>query len=249
MRLRGFVLTICLLLAGPAGAATITVAVAANFTAAAKQLAHDYSASTGDAVRLSFGSTGKLYAQIRNGAPFDAFLAADVRRPRLLEEKGNAVKGSRFTYARGKLVLWSPEPDRVDDQGHVLSEGTFSHLAIANPRTAPYGAAARQVLRHLGLWNDLQAKLIRGENIAQAYQFVAGGGADLGFVAWSEVHHPGTPVKGSYWNIPSKLYAPIDQQAVLLNDRPEARAFLEYLRSAAAKPVIESFGYTVPGKP
>ena len=250
MRLRHCILgLLCLAWAAPAATATITVAVAANFTAAARQLAQAYSASSGDKVLLSFGSTGKLYAQIRNGAPYDTFLAADARRPRLLEQQGTAIKGSRFTYARGKLVLWSPQPGLVDNKGSVLRTGSFSHLAIANPRTAPYGAAAQQVLAGLGLWNKLQPRLIRGENIAQAYQFVAGGGAALGFVAWSEVHHPGQPLNGSYWDIPSRLYAPIDQQAVLLRDRPESRAFMRYLRSPAAAQVIESFGYTVPRQP
>ena len=248
MRLRPHIAVLLALLSAPAGAATVTVAVAANFTAAARELARTYHAASGDEVVLSFGSTGKLYAQIHNGAPFDAFLAADVHRPRLLEEQGDAVGGSRFTYARGKLVLWSATPNRVDDQGRVLREGGFDHLAIANPRTAPYGAAARQVLAHLGLWQSLQPRLLRGENIAQTYQFVAGGGAELGFVAWSEIHRPGTPIKGSYWDIPSELYSPIDQQAVLVRDRPEGRAFLHYLRSEASRKIIEAFGYTVPDK-
>lgn len=236
------VLSAALLMAQAARAGPVVrVAVAANFTAAMKRIAAGFERSTGDRVRVSFGSTGSLYAQIRNGAPFDLFLAADERRPRLLEREGSAVPGSRFTYAVGRLVLWSPQKNLVS--GDEVLKGTgFSHLAIANPKTAPYGAAAEQVLRRLDLWSKLQPRIVRGENIAQTYQFTATGNAQLGFVALSEAMKSG----GSRWNIPQSFYKPIRQQAVLLvhgKDNRAAHALLAYLKSAAGHRVIRSFGY------
>jgi molybdate transport system substrate-binding protein len=245
-RVMGSLLLVGALLTGrPAGAAdgpVVRVAVAANFTAAMKRIAAGFERVSGDRVLVSFGSTGSLYAQIRNGAPYDLFLAADERRPRLLEGEGAAVPGSRFTYAVGRLVLWSAQTGLVDRRGAVLGHGSFTHLAIANPKTAPYGAAAEQVLRHLGLWEKLQPRIVRGENIAQTYQFTATGNAQLGMVALSEARNSG----GSRWDIPQNLYTPIRQQAVLLvrgRDNPTARALLAYLKSDAGRRVIHSFGY------
>lgn len=226
-------------------AAEVRVATAANFTAAMKQIANQFERRSGHRVALSFGSTGGLYAQIRHGAPYDVFLAADERRPRLLVKEGYAVSGSRFTYAVGRLVLWSAKPGFVDSKGDVLERGGFVRLAIANPKTAPYGAAAQQVLEKLRLWHSLQPRLVRGENISQAYQFVSSGNADLGFVALSQV------VKirgGSRWTPPQSMYHPLQQQAVLLGrgkDNPAALALLAWLKSAAARTTITSLGYGV----
>ncbi len=226
----------------------VVVAVAANFTGAMKTIAAKYTARTGNKVTISYGSTGKLYAQIKNGAPFDVFLAADAQRPRLLEDEGRALAGSRFTYAIGRLVLWSPNKEYIDNKGNVLHHGDYRHLAIANPKTAPYGAAARDVLLALGLWRRLQRRLVYGENIAQTYQFVASGNAELGFVALSQVmtHEPST--RGSLWHIPAGLYRPIEQQAVLLRSgrATAAESFLSFLRGPEARTVIESFGYATP---
>lgn len=224
-------------------AAEVRVAVASNFTAVMKQIAAGFEAATGHGLVISYGSTGKIYAQIVNGAPFEAFLAADQARPQRLVEEGRA--SDRFTYAVGRLVLWSPNPDRVDAEAAVLRTGDFRRLAIANPVTAPYGAAALQVLERLGLVQALEPRLVRGDNIAQAYQFVATRNAELGFVALAQVAlEPG----GSRWPVPLELYDPIRQDAVLLEkgrDNPAARAFLDYLAGPEARAVIARFGYGV----
>ncbi|KPV39782.1 hypothetical protein AN478_11155 [Thiohalorhabdus denitrificans] len=229
----------------PAHAAEVRVAVASNFTAAIKALEPRFEEATGHDLRISTGSTGKLYAQIRNGAPFDAFLAADARRPRLLEEKGAAVTGSRFTYAVGRLVLWSPDPDRVRGKT-TLAAGDFRHLAMANPRTAPYGLAARQALRSLDLWKDLRPRVVRGENIAQAHQYAASGAAELGLVALAQVSGPEAPGEGSRWVVSGDLHEPIRQQAVLLEQgarNAAARAFLDFLQGPEAREILADFGY------
>ena len=237
-----------LFVSGATPAAQVRAAVASNFTAAIKDIAARFERETGNHVELIFGSTGKHYAQIHNGAPFDVFFAADVRRPRLLAEEGVAVPQSRFTYAVGRIVLWSPRSGYVDGKGEVLRTGTFRHIAIANPRLAPYGTAARQVLQSMGLWGNLQPRIVRGENIGQTYQFVSSGSVELGFVALSQVKRPGQSIKGSYWMAPPKLYTPIEQQAVLLRrarDNAAAQAFLRFVRGAEARKVIEGFGYAV----
>lgn len=238
-------------LARSALAAEATVAVATNFTHPSEALETLFAAHTGHQLRLSSGSTGQLYAQIVNGAPYDVFLAADQRRPRLLEERGLAVRGSRLTYAIGALTLWSPDAARVGGAGPaLLRRGEFRHLAIANPELAPYGLAARQVLQALGLWEALAPKLVRGENIAQAFQYVATGNAELGFVALSQVLSPRNPTPGSRWDVPRSLHAPIRQDAVLLargRDNAAAGAFLEFLRSPKAAALIRSFGYDSAG--
>jgi molybdate transport system substrate-binding protein len=221
----------------------VKAAVAANFTAAMKEIAAGFERATAHSALLSFGSTGKLYTQIVNGAPYALFLAADQKRPRRLVEEGEA--GGRFTYATGKLVLWSARPGYVDPEGKVLSSGSFKRLAIANPKTAPYGAAAVEVLDSLGLRARLAPKLVRGDSIAQTHQFVATGNAELGFVALAQVVlNP----EGSRWLVPQDLYAPIRQDAVLLDagkDQPAAKALLSYLKGPQARAVIERFGYGV----
>jgi molybdate transport system substrate-binding protein len=234
---------LALTLVHAASAEEVNAAVAANFTAAMKEIAANFEAATGHKAVLSFGSTGKLYAQIENGAPFDLFLAADRRRPMLLETQG--VASGRFTYAVGKLVLWSPAPALADDGEKVLAAGNFTRLAIANPETAPYGAAAVQVLKALGLYHALQEKLVRGENIAQTYQFVATQNAQLGFVALAQIV---LSPEGSRWEVPDAFYDPIRQDAVLLRtgiNKPAATALFAYLKSPAARAVIEKFGYGI----
>jgi len=238
-----------LLLAGNGNAGEITLAVASNFSHAIRQIADRFQAETGDRVRLSFGSTGKHYAQIVNGAPFDAFFAADMKRPQRLEQEGLIQPGSRFTYAIGRVVLWSPDPTLVDDRGEVLRSGGFSHLAIANPRLAPYGRAAQEVLQGMSLWGALQERMVRGENIGQAFQFVSSGSVELGFVAYAQVKRPGEAVQGSLWQVPESAYAPIEQQAVLLSDNPVARRFLEYVRTPEIRELIHGYGYATPEPP
>jgi molybdate transport system substrate-binding protein len=235
-----------LTLAAPARADQVQVAVAANFTAPAKLIAEAFEQESGHQVLLAFGSTGKLFAQIKNGAPFEVLLAADDKTPAKLAEAGLAFPDSRFTYALGKLVLWSASPGVVDDQGAVLGQGGFQHLSIANPKLAPYGAAAVAVLAALKLTGVLEPKLVLAENIAQAFQFVATGNAQMGFVALSQVMQDGKIAKGSAWIVPEALYPPIRQDAVLLNkgkDNSAAVAWLDYLKGNRARAIIQAFGY------
>jgi len=224
----------------------VQVAVAANFTAPMRIIAEGFERSTGHKALLSFGSTGKFYAQIRNGAPFSVLLAADDQVPAKLEDEGLGVAGSRFTYAIGTLVLWSAEEGYVDEQGEALTSNSFHHLAIANPKTAPYGAAAMATLKELGLVESVTGNLVQGENIAQTHQFIASGNAELGFVALSQVVKDGVIQEGSGWVVPAAYHPPIRQDALLLTkgrDNPAAQALLEYLRSAKAAEVIETYGY------
>lgn len=237
-----------LLIAGalPVLADVAQLAVAANFMAPMQKIAANFEASSGHKLQLVSGSTGKFYAQIKNGAPFDLLLAADDETPARLEQERAAVAGSRFTYATGKLALWSASPDRVDAKGEVLRQGKFAHLALANPKLAPYGRAAQETLQALGLYDALQSKLVMGENIAQAQQFVATGNAELGFVALSQVWRDGKFTSGSAWLVPEKLHAPIRQDVVLLQhgrNNAAAAALLKYLQSDATKAVIASYGY------
>ena len=194
----------------------VKVAVAANFTAPMQAIAPAFEKATGHKLLASFGATGQFYAQINNGAPFDVLLAADDTTPARLEREGATVPGSRFTYAMGTLVLWSAQPGYVDAQGAALKTGDFKHLALANPKLAPYGLAATQVLDKLGLTAQLQPRFVQGENIAQTFQFVATGNAPLGFVALSQVMEDGKIRKGSAWQVPASLHDPIRQDAVLL---------------------------------
>jgi len=236
-------------ISGHAVAAEAQMAVAANFSTPAKQLAEQFSRSTPHKIAISVGSTGKFYAQISNGAPFDIFLSADDETPNRMEREKLAVAGSRFTYAIGKLALWSAAAGLVDGNGEVLRKGVFKRLAIANPKLAPYGAAAKQAMEKLGLWTTVQGKLVLGENIAQTQQFIASGNVELGFIAYSQIQEDGKAPRGSFWLVPPALYDPIRQDAVLLTrgaDNPAARAFLEYLRSTAARDLIRSAGYALP---
>lgn len=232
--------------AGQVSADEIRLAVATNFGDAIKAIAGRFEERTGHKVTLSFGSTGKHYAQIRNGAPFDAFFAADVERPQRLEQEGVALAGSRFTYSIGKVVLWSPRPGLVDADGRVLEQGTFSYLAIANPKLAPYGLAAQEIMQARGVWESLQRRMVRGEDIGQTFSFIKSGNAELGFVAYSQVKKPGQPVEGSLWEVPQSLYTPIEQQAVLLKDKAAARDFLAFVKSDEAQEIIRAYGYGTP---
>lgn len=231
---------------GAAGAAEVSVAVAANFARPLDEIAAGFTAATGHTLRVSSGPTGKFYSQIAAGAPFDVLLAADDATPRRLVAEGHAVAGSAFTYAIGRLVLWSARPGFVDERGDVLASGRFAHLAIANPKVAPYGAAAMQVLRARGLEAALAARLVTGESIAQAWQFVATSNAELGFVALSQVSQPGAPAVGSRWLVPTDLHDPIRQDAVLLKaggGNAAAAALLAYLKSEPARRVVRAWGY------
>ncbi|OEY65730.1 molybdate ABC transporter substrate-binding protein [Marinobacter sp. X15-166B] len=226
-------------------AGEVTIAVAANFTEVTRELAARFTRQTGYRTRISFGSTGKLYAQIEHGAPFEVFLAADSERPQMAEANGLGVPGTRFTYASGKLVLWSPQPHLFTDGRKYLTDARLRHLAIANPRTAPYGRAAQQVLMKLQVWHPLQAKLVRGDSISQTFQFTATGNAEAGLVALSQVR--GWHAQhGTSWQIPAHYHAPIRQQAILLTrgeHNPAARAWLAYLRSEPARELIHNYGY------
>ncbi|WP_107850510.1 molybdate ABC transporter substrate-binding protein [Oceanimonas marisflavi] len=241
--LRSTLMLCALSMSLPLSADEIRVAVAANFLDVITTLGEQFEQQTGHRVLISSGSTGKLYAQIKNGAPFDVFLSADDARPALLEQEKAIVPGSRFTYALGTLVLWSPDETLIDDELTVLKNGDFRFLAIANPVTAPYGRAAREVLSGLGLWERFNRKMVRGENIGQTYQYVYSRNADLGFVAKSQVFSQGDYSAGSWWEVPADRYAPIVQQAVQLNDIAAAKALLDYMRSPEAVKVIHAYGY------
>lgn len=250
MKLIRLLVVACSLASVPAGAgaAEVTVAVAANFTAPMKQIAADFEKETGHKVLLSFGASGKFYAQIKNGAPFQLFLSADDEKPAQLEKDGLTVPGSRFTYAVGTLVLWSARPGFVDPKGEVLSKGTFDKLSIANPKLAPYGTAAIEVLTKKGLLAAVQPKLVQGENISQAYQFVSTGNADLGFVALSQVMQDGRISSGSAWVVPDNLHSPIRQDAVLLlkgKGNQAAEGLANYLKTDKVKAVIRKYGYGI----
>ena len=240
------VLLSSLLLAFAAHADEEQVAVAANFTAPMQQIAADFERDTGHKAVLSFGATGKFYAQISNGAPFEVFLSADDETPARLEKEFLIAPHSRFTYAIGKLVLWSAKEGYIDGQGSILKSGEFRHLSLANPKTAPYGAAAIETLKKLGVLERLELRFVQGENIAQAHQFVATGNAELGFVALSQVYKDGKITSGSAWIVPANLFTPIRQDAVVLakgkNNRA-ATALADYLKSDKARAIIKSYGY------
>nr|WP_255775304.1 molybdate ABC transporter substrate-binding protein [Microbulbifer sediminum] len=233
----------------PARAEEVIAAVASNFAAPMKVIAAAFEESTGHRVRLAFGSSGKIFAQVSNGAPFDIFLSADQAKPHALLNAGLAEPGSAFTYAIGRLVLWSPVTGRVSDGPGALREGGYRKLALANPRLAPYGAAAVQVLGSLELVETTRSRWVQGENISQAFQFVATGNAELGFVALSQVMKEGRIARGSGWVVPSSMHRPIRQDAVLLEqgaENPAARALLAFLRSPRSAALIESHGYQLP---
>jgi molybdate transport system substrate-binding protein len=237
-----------MLFAIPAMATEINVAVAANFTAPMKQIAAAFEKETGHKVALSFGASGKFYAQIKNGAPFQLFLSADDEKSLLLVKDGLAIADSRFTYAIGTLVLWSAKPGFVDAKGEVLGKDHFSKLAIANPKLAPYGVAAIEVLTKQGILKTVTPKFVQGENISQTFQFVSTGNAELGFVALSQVMKDGKISTGSAWIVPGMLHSPIRQDAVLLapgKDSAAAKALLDYLKSDKSKKIIRSYGYEI----
>lgn len=224
----------------------VQVAVAANFTAPIQAIAKDFEKDTGHKLVASFGATGQFYAQIKNGAPFEVFLSADDTTPEKLENEGETVKGSRFTYAIGTLALWSPKAGYVDDKGEVLKKNDYKHLSIANPKAAPYGLAATQVLAKLNLTEATKGKLVEGQNITQAFQFVSTGNAELGFVALSQIYKDGKVSNGSAWIVPANLHDPIKQDAVILNkgkDNAAAQALVDYLKGPKAAEVIKSYGY------
>ena len=241
----GLVSLAAALFAVSAHATDVPVAVAANFTEPAKDIALAFEKKTGNHVVMTFGASGAFFSQIEQGAPFEVFLSADAGRPTKLEADGFGLKGTRFVYAYGQLVLWSPTPGFVDPQGAVLAKGNFDHLSIADPAAAPYGAAAVETLKKLDLYEKLQPKIVKGASIAQAFTFVQSKAVDLGFVALSQViKQPG----GSEWVVPHDDYTPIDQQAVLLKPGaadPAARAYLDFLRSPEAVAIIKSYGYEV----
>ncbi|WP_440813547.1 molybdate ABC transporter substrate-binding protein [Pseudomonas syringae] len=224
----------------------VQVAVAANFTAPIQAIAKDFEKDTGHTLVAAFGATGQIYTQIKNGAPFEVFLSADDTTPAKLEQEGDTVKGSRFTYAIGTLALWSAKEGYVDSKGDVLKANQYQHLSIANPKTAPYGLAATQVLSKLGLTEATKAKIVEGQSITQAYQFVSTGNAELGFVALSQVYKDGKLTSGSAWIVPDSLHDPIKQDAVILTkgkDNAAAKALVEYLKGPKAAAIIKSFGY------
>lgn len=234
------------LLSGSTIAGDVLVAVAANFTAPMQKIAVVFEQDTGHKANLAFGATGKFYAQIKNGAPFNVLLAADDETPLKIEKDGLGVSGSRFTYAVGKLVLWSKQIGYVDSNGDVLKSNKFEKIAIADPKLAPYGQAAMETLNSLGLVSQLSNKLVQAENIGQTYQFVSTENAQLGFIALSQVYADGKIKDGSGWVVPSKFHTPIKQDAILLSnakDNAAANALMTYLRSDKARAIIRSFGY------
>jgi molybdate transport system substrate-binding protein len=234
------------LAAGLASAAEVQVAVAANFTVPMQTIAANFEKDTGHKAQLIFGSTGKFYAQIKNGAPFEVLLAADDETPAKLIKEGGAIAGSQFTYAIGKLVLWSAKSGLVDDKGAILKKTDIAHVAYANPKLAPYGAAAVETMKTLGVFDALSAKLVEAETITQAYQFVVSGNTEIGFIALSQVYKDGKIGEGSAWVVPATLYSQIRQDAVILDKgkaSPAAAELIKYLKSDKAKAVIHAYGY------
>ncbi|MCF8473449.1 MAG: molybdate ABC transporter substrate-binding protein [Emcibacter sp.] len=229
-------------------AETVTVAAASNFGATLKKIIPAFEAETGHQVNLVLGSSGKIFAQIIHKAPFDVFLSADDIKPKKLEDQDITVQESRFTYAIGKIVLWSPEIKIIN--GSIVQSGKFNRLAIANPKLAPYGMAAVEVLKSLGLYETVRPKIIQGENIAQTYQFVATGNADLGFIALAQLSQKElSNKKDNIWLIPDTLYSPIRQDAVMLKSGQNNKAahdFMQFLRSYTAQKIIQGFGYEIP---
>jgi len=240
---------LAMLITLPAGAEQLTIAVASNFARPAHALAEKFEAASGQPVRVTTASTGKLYAQIVNGAPFDILFAADAARPLLLEESGLGVEGTRFTYAIGRLVLWSAESAMVGATcEQALADLGKKRLAIANPITAPYGMAAKEYLEAAGLWNDVESQLVYGENIAQTLHFVVSGGAGFGLIARSQAMDERLPVTACSWLVPDDMHAPIEQQAVLLphgGSNKAAAEFLAFVASSVGRQIIEKHGYSV----
>lgn len=229
----------------PVSAEQVLVAVAANFVPPFREIAIEFEKSTGHQLQVAAGSSGNFYSQIKNGAPFDVFFSADMERPKLLEDDGLGVKDSRFTYAIGRIVLWSPNADLVKGE-ETLRSKKFKRLAIASPKTAPYGVAAMQALQKLELWESLQPQIVMGESLGQTIGFIESGNAQLGFVAVSQILDPKLKGHGSRWDVPSNLHEPIKQDVILLTkgkDNPAAKALLEFMNGPEAKKIIERYGY------
>ncbi len=231
----------------PASAEQVLVAVAANFIPPFREVAMEFEKATGHRVQVAAGSSGNFYSQIKNGAPFDVFFSADHERPKKLEEEGLGVKDTRFTYAIGRLVLWSSNAGQIKGE-ETLSSKNYTHLAITNPKNAPYGLAAMQAMQKLRIWDKLQPQhiIIMGENISQTMGFVESGKAELGFVALSQVLAPNLKGKGSRWDVPNNLHEPIQQDVILLTkgkDNPAAKALMEFMGGPQAKAIIERYGY------
>ncbi|MDO8845649.1 molybdate ABC transporter substrate-binding protein [Methylicorpusculum sp.] len=246
MRIKPFTLFVLFLISLSSHAGEVNVAVAANFNGPMQKIAQAFELATGHKTVIAYGTVGKFYAQIKNGAPFDLLISSDQDTPNRLEQDGLAIAEGRFTYAIGKLVLWSPRPGFVDDQGSVLEQEEFKHLAIANPKVAVYGESAIKVLDNLGLAERLQSRFVLGENITQTYQFVATGNAELGFIAWSQIYEEGHAIPGSYWLVPQNQYPRLRQDAVLLTrgkDNAAAKDLLAFLGSETARQIIHSYGY------
>jgi molybdate transport system substrate-binding protein len=247
MKIRHLLASVLFALALPiAHAGETTIAVAANFTGPMELIKPAFEKTTGHTLTVAYGTVGKFYAQIKNGAPFDVIVSSDEAVPIRLEKDGLALPETRYTYAIGKLMLWSSKPGVVDDKGAVLKGGDFRHLAVANPKLAVYGGAAVEVMDKLGLRTTLEPKWVLGENITQTYQFVASGNAELGFVALSQIYKDGRYADGSHWAVPQDLYPALRQDVVLLSrgkDNAAARALVDYLRSDFAKQVIRAHGY------
>ncbi len=245
--MKRFLLSLVLvaLIVTPALAEQALVAVAANFVPPFREVATEFEKATGHTVQVASGSSGAFFTQIKNGAPFDVFFSADAERPKVLEEEGLAVKGSRFTYAIGRLVLWSSDPNLVKGKDTLRSE-KFKHLAIADPKTAPYGVAAKQVMQKLEVWESVQPRLVLGESLGQTIGFIESGNAELGFLALSQVMDPKIKGKGGRWDVPSNLHEPIKQDVVLLTkgkENPAANALMEFMRGPQATAIIERYGY------
>ena len=229
----------------PALAEQALVAVAANFIGPFREVAMEFEKTTGHTVQIASGSSGNFYSQIKNGAPFDVFFSADSERPKLLEEEGLGVKGNRFTYAIGRLVLWSPDPSLVKGED-TLRSASFKRLAIANPKSAPYGVAAMQAMQKLGVWESIQPRIVMGESLGQTMGFIESGNAELGFLALSQVLDPKIKGNGSRWDVPNDLHEPIQQDVVLLTkgkDNPAAKALMEFMGRPQATAIIERYGY------
>lgn len=243
------VLMLCGLMASPVQAGEVSVAVASNFAAPMERLAPLFQKESGHTVKVTPGASGKLYAQIKKGAAFDVFLSADEELPKRLMQEGTAVVGSRFVYATGRLVLWSAQPGFVDDKGLVLNRGNFNLLAIPNPVNSPYGVAAKETLTKLTMWNAMQRKLDKGEDVIETYRFVASERAELAFIPLSQVMRDGKVSTGSWWLVPPEMHNPIRQSAVLLTaakDPAASKAFLAFLKSEKAQKVMRGFGYELP---
>ncbi len=243
------VVLMLILVSASARAAEVSVAVASDFAAPIERIAALFQKESGHTLKVSLGASGKLYAQIEAGAAYDVFLSSDEELPKLLLQEGRAVAGSRFVYATGRLVLWSPQADVVDDKGAVLNKGSFGRLAIANPKFSPYGVAAKETLGRLTMWNSIQGKLDKGDDVIQTYELAATEKVDLAFIALSQVMREGKVKEGSWWLVPAEMHKPIHQSAVLLSgarDEAAAKAFLDFIRSKKAIAVMRGYGYEAP---